>query len=111
MNSRSRSIRALFLTGAVAFAFLPCGRALADLGSAADRVSNTVPSIGRSLPLTAIGDDPDVVPTIATAPVDSGGLALGASRWARWCFRVSMILSAVTGAPWPTWTPPTTAGI
>ncbi len=105
MNSRSRAVRALLLTCAVALAFLPWRPALADLGSKADRVSGSAITIGRTVPLTAIGDDPDPVPMGALASPDPGRPAVAPSRFADWSQRLAMVLSAITGVPPSTWTP------
>lgn len=105
MNSRSRAVRALLLTCAVLLAFLPWSPALADLGSRADRVSSSAVTIGRTVPLTAIGDDPDPVPTSALASPDPGRPTVARSRFADWSRRLSMVLSVITGVPPSTWTP------
>jgi hypothetical protein len=104
MNSRSRAVRALLLTCAVALAFFPWHPVLADLGSKADMVSSAV-AVGRTVPLTAIGDDPDPVPMGALASRDPGPSALAPSRHVDWRLRLAMVLSAITGDPSWTWTP------
>ncbi len=99
MSSRSRAVRALLLTCAVSLVLLPCGAARADLGSKADKVSGTAPSIGKSIPVTAIGDDPDPVPTAAISYAGHGGPARAGSPDEGWRYRLSLILSAITGFP------------
>ncbi len=99
MNSRSRAVRALLLTCAVSLVLLPYGAARADLGSKADRVSGTAPSTGKSIPLTAIGDDPDPVPTATLYHAGHGGPARAGSPDGVWRYRLFVILSAITGLP------------
>ena len=110
MNSHSRAVRALLLTCAVALAFFPWRPALADLGSKADQVASGAVTIGRTLPVTAIGDDPDPVPMGALASRDPGRPAVAPSRYADWGRNLSMVLSAITGVPSWTWTPLPSAG-
>jgi hypothetical protein len=103
MRSRDRAGRAILLTCVVALGFISWGPALADLGSAGDKTSDVTP--GRSIPLSAIHDDPDIIPTAAIVPAGSGRHTASLSRVADWRQRLSMVLSAITGAPPSTWTP------
>jgi len=107
MRSRDRAVRALLLACVVALGVVPWGTARADLGSSADRSSDATPS--RSVPLSAIHDDPDIIPTAALAPVDPARHAPRPSRHENWRLRLSMILSAITGAPWLALAPPPAA--
>ncbi len=107
MNSRNRAVRALIMSFLVAFGVSPWSAALADLGSKGDRVAFAPPA--KFVPLTAIGDDPDVIPTIALATAEPGRLAPPPSRYAAWLQRASGILSVVTGLPSPVWATPLAA--
>jgi hypothetical protein len=110
MNSRSRAVRALLLTCAVALAFLPWSPALADLGSRADRVTGSTITIGKTVPVTAIGDDPDPVPMGALASRNPGRPAVNPSRYADWLLRLSLAVSGTSGVPSWTWTSVPLAG-